>query len=82
VVNLLVFSRLTDIIALFGTLLFIAAISQKSGKQYRLWILLSTVLWLTYDLVNLSFGPLITHLVQLITIIVGMVVHDRKKETV
>ena len=81
VVNLLVFNRLTDLIALLGTLVFIAAISQKNGKQYRLWILINTLLWITYDLVSLSFGPLSTHLIQLTTIVVGMVVHDRNRST-
>ena len=82
IVNLLVFSRVTDVIAIVAALVFIAAICQKNGKKYRFWTLVNTALWLTYDLVNLSFGPLSTHLIQLSTIIFGMVMHDRKKSTV
>jgi len=83
VVNLLVFSHITDLIAMIASLTFIMGISQKNGKKYRIWTLVNTVLWLTYDLVNLSFGPLTTHLIQLTTVFLGMVMHDRKsKDTV
>ena len=79
IVNLIVFKHFTDTIALVAALVFIVAICQKNGKKYRIWTLVNTALWLTYDLVNLSFGPLSTHAIQLATIIVGIVMHDRKK---
>ena len=79
-VNLLVFAHLTDIIALVATMVFIGSICQKNGKRYRLWTLVNTLLWATYDLVTLSFGPLSTHTVQLCSLLLGMVMHDRKKK--
>ncbi len=78
IVNLLVFKHIIDVIAILAAIAFIAAISQKNGKEYRIWTLVSVALWIIYDFVNLSFGPLITHVIQLTTIIFGMVIHDRK----
>ena len=78
VANLLVFAHITDVIALLAALAFILAICQKNGKQYRLWTLVNTLLWLVYDAITLSFGPLTTHAIQLSTIVFGMVMHDRK----
>ena len=81
VANLLVFAKLTDVIALLAAGAFILAICQKNGKQYRVWTLVNTLLWLVYDGVNRSYGPLTTHGILLITILFGMVMHDRKKNT-
>ena len=78
--NLLVFTRLADIIALVAALTFIFGISQKSGKGYRIWSMANASLWILYDFITGSFGPLSTHAIQLATIIFGMVMHDRKKE--
>lgn len=79
-VNLLVFRHVTDIIALLAALMFVMGISVKNGKKYRLWTLINTALWILYDLVTLSFGPLSTHSIQLATILFGMIMHDRKKD--
>ncbi len=81
VVNLLVFTNAKDTIALVAALVFIIGICQKSGKQYRLWTLVNAGLWLLYDIVTLSFGPLTTHIVHLSTVIVGIVMHDRSVKT-
>ena len=79
--NLLVFAHATDIIALLATMAFIVAICQKTGKQYRLWTLVNSGLWIIYDLITLSFGPLSTHIIETSSVIIGMVMHDRKKVT-
>ena len=81
IVNLIVFAHITDIIALLAAMAFILGIRQKNGKQYRLWTLVNTVLWIIYDFINLSFGPLSTHAILLATILLGMVMHDRKKNS-
>ncbi len=82
VANLLVFTRITDGIALLAALMFVMSISQKSGKQYRLWTLVNTVLWIVYDFITLSFGPLSTHIIQLTMLLFGIIMHDRKKNAV
>ena len=79
VVNLVVFTNATDILAILACLTFILCISQQNGKGYRLWSLGNASLWLIYDGLNVSFGPLATHAIQFAIIICGMVMHDRKK---
>jgi hypothetical protein len=80
-VNLLVFAHATDMIALLATMAFIAAICQKSGRGYRLWTLVNAALWILYDLITASFGPLSTHAIEASTILLGMFMHDRKQKT-
>ena len=80
VVNLLVFSRLWDLLAMFGSLTFILCITQKNGKMYRLWSLIKDFLWLAYALVSASWGPLISQSITLSTVIGGMLLHDRKEK--
>lgn len=80
-VNLLVFTQLADVLALLGALTLVVGLCQKSGRKYRFWSLVNTVLWITYDIITLSFGPLSTHAILLVTILAGMVMHDRKKKT-
>ena len=79
VVNLLAFSRITDILALLACLTFVMCIGQKNGRKYRIWTVANSGLWALYDLTSLSFGPLFTHLLQLAIALFGMVIHDRKK---
>ena len=80
-INLLVFSRLADILAILAAMAFILSICQKNGKAFRLWTLVNTVLWLLYDFITHSYGPLSTHCIQLGTLLFGMVIHDRKTKS-
>ena len=80
VVNLLVFTQLVDILAILAAMAFILSICQKNGKMYRLWTLINTVLWLVYDFITHSYGPLSTHAILLASLLFGMVMHDRKKK--
>lgn len=82
IVNLFVFSHITDIIALVAALMFIIVICQKNGKQYRMWTLAKTILWAIYDLITFSFGALTTHIIQVIIVVLGIIMHDRKNKTV
>ena len=58
---------------------FVLEISQKNGKLFRMWKAVNAVLWIVYDLVTLSFGPLSTHAIQLGNTVAGMILHDKKK---
>ena len=79
IANVLVFSRITDAIALLASLAFIMGICQKNGKMYRVWTLANTGLWIAYDFISFSYGPLSTHIILFVTIVLGMILHDRKK---
>ena len=78
-VNMLVFATLLDLIAMLASLCFVLSIIQKNGKRYRIATLICTLLWITYDLVSLSYGPIITHSIQLATVLSGIVIHDIRK---
>lgn len=78
-VNLTTFKQAADILTLLAALAFVMAVSQKSGKRYRLWALANAGLWLIFDLIVWAEGPIIAHLAQFAIIIIGMVAYDRKK---
>ena len=74
--NLAVFSDTVDILSITACLVYIGAICQKSGAKYRLWIFVNTGLWVAYDIISTSYGPLITHATLLAITVFGMIVHD------
>ena len=78
-VNIIVFSGLADVLVIAASMLFIMCILQKNGKKYRLWTLANVILWFVYDLIKGAYGPLVTHSVQLVSTVSGMVIHDRKR---
>ncbi len=80
IVNILVFTTVTDIFALLACFSFVMSICQKNGKAYRIWSLVNTSFWIVYDLFNLSFGPLGTHAILFATVIFGIIMHDIKKQ--
>jgi hypothetical protein len=77
--NLLVFTSVTDILAILACLIFIGCICQQNGKKYRLWLLANALLCVVYDVVNASYGPLITHGILLVITVFGMIMHDRNE---
>ena len=78
--NLLVFSLWTDLIAMIASLSFILCIGQKNGAKYRLCTVLNSSLWITYDLISGSYGPLVTHSILFGSAIFGILIHDLKKK--
>ena len=79
-VNLLAFKVIYDLIAMIASLTFIMCIGQKTGTKYRVWTFINTALWMTYDILNVAWGPLLTHGIQICTIISGFIIHDIKKK--
>ena len=79
-VNMLVFAKLADLVALLASLSFILCIGQKNGAKYRLCTALNSSLWLTYDLISGSYGPMVTHGILFGSVIFGILVHDLKKK--
>lgn len=78
-INLFTVKQVADILTLLAALAFVMAISQSSGKRYRMWALANAGLWLVFDLIVWAEGPIIAHLAQFIIVIVGMLAYDRKK---
>ncbi len=68
------------VLVIVASLTFILCIGQKNGAKYRFWTLVNMSLWCIYDILSQSYSVLITHIVQLGFALVGMLIHDRKKE--
>ena len=68
------------ILAIVASLTFIMCIGQKNGKKYRFWTLVNMGLWCLYDICSMSFGALITHGIQIVFAVAGMIIHDREKQ--
>ncbi len=66
-------------LAIAGCLAFVMCIGQKNGAKYRFWTVMNMLMWCTYDIVSANFIVLITHLIQMGFAVVGMIIHDRKK---
>ena len=79
-VNLMVFNHVFDLIAMLASLTFVMCVGQKNGRKYRIWTFINTALWMTYDVLKASYGPLLTHGILLCTVIFGIIVHDIKKK--
>lgn len=69
-----------DLVSCAGALLYLLAIVQTKSSKYRRYICLNTLLWLVYDLTILAFGNMITHGVEFISAVVGILRLDIKKE--
>lgn len=67
------------VLAICGSLAFIMCIGQKNGAKYRFWTIVNMVMWCIYDLISGAYSVLATHIVQLSFAVVGMIIHDRKK---
>ena len=80
-VNILAFSQIADIFSLLAGFAFVLCVAQKNGKGFRVWTLVNAMLWLTYDLVSMSYAPVITHVCQIAIVLLGMILHDRKGKT-
>jgi len=76
--NLAVINSPTGLLALFASLCFVGSISAKNGKGYRLWQIVNSSLWISYDILSCSYGPLVTHSVLFGFTVVGMLINDYK----
>ena len=78
VLNLAVIKSPIGLLALLASLCFVGSISAKNGKGYRLWQIVNSSLWISYDILSCSYGPLVTHSVLFGFTIIGMLINDYK----
>ena len=74
--NLAVINSPVGLLALFASLCFVGSISSKTGKGYRVWQIVNSSLWISYDLLSRSYGPLFTHSVLFGFTLIGMLIND------
>ena len=67
------------IVIVAATTAFLMGVLQPNGKMYRLWALANILLWVLYDILSKSYALLPVHCFQTVTVIVGMILHDRKE---
>ena len=76
--NIALINSPIGIFAILASLSFVGSISVKTGKGYRAWQAINGLLWIIYDVLSHSYGPLITHLVLFCFTVVGMIMNDYK----
>ena len=67
-------------VAIAATVTFVIGIVQPNGAKYRFWTAINLVLWVIFDLLALSYGTLVSHIILLLSTLLGIFLHDRKKE--
>lgn len=80
-VNLIVaggFSWL-GLLVIVASLTFILCIGQENGRMYRFWTIVNMLLWCLYDILAKSYAPLMQHIALLAFTVIGMIIHDLKK---
>ncbi len=70
------------ILIIVAGVVFVLSVGQENGKMYRFWTAINLSIWVIYDIMLMTWGPLAQHALQLITTIVGIVVFDIKKQAV
>ncbi len=78
--NLSVAKSGADMLTVLAGLVFVMSIIQKNGKMFRLYTIVNLTLWCTYDFFKLSYRPLVQHTIQLLFIILGILIHVRRKK--
>lgn len=66
------------ILSISACAFFVLCVGQKKGEKYRMYLFVNIVLWLIYDIVTGAYAVIITHGAEVVTILLGMFIHDRK----
>ncbi len=61
-------------IVIVASLMFAVSTVQKSGKMYRIWTTGNIVLWISYDIISKAGGPLVSHLINFVFMMSGMII--------
>ena len=71
---------IATVLAILACASFVASISQKNGKNYRLCAMTNCIFWLVYDLITASYSATITHGTLLAVSAAGFIIHDIRKK--
>ncbi len=69
-----------ELIPVIGTITFTFGFYLKDAGTVRKLALVNSPCWLVYDIIEFSLGGIICEVISLISIVVGMFRHDRKKQ--
>ena len=77
-INLMAIESAVGILAVLASLCFVGSVSAKNGRVYRMWQALNSAIWIGYDFLTCSYGPLTNHIVLLVITLVGFFINDIK----
>ena len=82
--NIAVITSPVGVLALMASLRFVGCVSAKNGRIYRMWQMMNSLLWISYDFLSHSYGLLSTHIILFLFTVLGSLINDRvdKKEKV
>ena len=75
--TIIVYKGWNDIVSCICAILFVLAIIQTQSSKYRKYILLNASLWTIYDITTMAYANILTHGLQIISILIAMVRHDQ-----
>lgn len=78
--SVVMFAKWFDILSAIAAVTFAVAVMQKKPSMYRIIMLVNSCLWIVFDFCAGAYTAIITHGVILVSIIVGMLKNDFKKQ--
>ena len=77
-VSLLSYSMPLDLLCTVGAILFCFSVVQSKSSGFRLFAMLNTATWITYDLATMAYTASITHTVLFLTSLISIIRLDRE----
>ena len=71
---------INSLLVVAATSAFVLGIAAQNGKAYRACALFNVILWCAYDILTRSHAALASHAIQLVMLLFGIFINDRKKE--
>lgn len=78
--SVVMYSKWFDILSALAAVTFAVAVIQKKTSMYRSIMLINSCLWIVFDFCAGAYTAIITHGIILVSIVVGMIGLDAKKE--
>ena len=69
-----------ELLPVIGMVITTASFQKKDAKSVRVFGLINSPFWLTYNIINLSIGAICCEIISSLSIIIGYVRFDMKKE--
>ncbi|MBQ8415684.1 MAG: YgjV family protein [Clostridia bacterium] len=78
-VSLLSYSMPLDLLCTVGAILFCFSVVQSKSSGFRLFAMLNTATWITYDLTTMAYTASLTHVVLFLTSLISIIRLDREE---
>lgn len=76
----IVYKNWEDILSCVCAMIYVLAILQTDSKNFRRCIFVNSSLWIVYDVCTMAYTGILTHGLELVSIITAMLRLDRKKD--